>query len=265
MKISEEANCEANKLIQDAAIKRERDNLPRDELPRRTQSLDGHALQTATARDLHARDGDALDIVARNDLGQLLGVIGAIKFRTADKANFVADEIGMEVAVRKCAAVGSDKQIGALDIRGLCRSQLNLHRPIAKLRGHNLRRGGSGGFIRAGAVPSRAVERSNSRSRTGDGRPAVSLRFGFLFAFAALNRRLVVSRCLALDKRDGASGTTWQTIAETVAEIIAHKPGLPVNDLNSSLVARFGANSAAVALLLVDLYDFANHVAPFVV
>ena len=93
----------------------------------------------------------------------------------------------------------------------------------------------------------------------------MSLHFRFLFALATLNGRFVVSRRLALDKRNGTLWATRQAIAETVAKIIAHKPGLPVNDLNSPLVARFGANSAAVALLLVDLYDFTNHAAPFVV
>ena len=170
------ANRETSRLIQDAAVERERDNLPRDELPRRTQGFDGHALQTAAAWDLHARDGDAFDVVVRNDLGQFLGIIDAVKLRAANKANFVADEISMEVAVRERAAVGGNKQIGALEIRGLRRSQLDLHGPIAKLRGRALRRSRSGGFIRAGILPRCAIERPNSRSRAGAGRPAVGLR-----------------------------------------------------------------------------------------
>ena len=87
----------------------------------------------------------------------------------------------------------------------------------------------------------------------------------FFLLLGALDGRFVVSRGLSLDKRDGALGTARQTIAEPVAEIVAHEPGFPTDDLDSPFMTCVGADAAAIAFPFVDLYYLANHAVPPVV
>ncbi|MPM22932.1 hypothetical protein SDC9_69392 [bioreactor metagenome] len=70
-----------------------------------------------------------------------------------------------------------------------------------------------------------------------------------------LHRFLVVGVGLSLLEGDGAHGAFADAVAETVAVGFADQLRLAANDPDGSLVAGFGADAAAVALVLVDSYD----------
>ena len=84
------------------------------------------------------------------------------------------------------------------------------------------------------------------------------LQFFFLLVF--LHGRLIVRRGLPLFKGDGSCGAARQTVPETIAEIFPHLLCLAVNDVDRALMARSCAQTAAVALVLVNMNDFADHI-----
>ena len=75
-------------------------------------------LDTAAARNLHADNGHALDVVAADDFGQLFGVVDAVKLWTSDQSYFTMDKVLMEAAVCVSGTVGSDQKFGTVEIRG---------------------------------------------------------------------------------------------------------------------------------------------------
>ena len=182
---------------------------------------------------IRCRNGN-LDIVCGKDLAELLGIIDGVELRAADERNAALHEIGVEAAAGIGAAIGGDEQIRAVKIRGLDRRETDLHGPVAKLRrisGLNAVR------RRAGAAGS-------------------SLLFRALRGF---DRRLVICRGLALDEAYRACRAVGQAVAQTVAVIVAHEPGLAVNKPYRALVACVDALSAAVALFLVYLNNSSYH------
>ena len=70
-------------LLHQPAVHRHGDHLPRDELPALLECLFRRQLQPAAAGHLHADDGDALDVVAADDLRQLFGIVHAVQLGTA--------------------------------------------------------------------------------------------------------------------------------------------------------------------------------------
>ena len=54
--------------VENLAIDGDRDDLPRKEFPARAQRLPRRVLESAAAQHLHAHDGDALNVVAPDDL-----------------------------------------------------------------------------------------------------------------------------------------------------------------------------------------------------
>lgn len=74
-------------------------------------------LDTAAARNLHADNGHALDVVAADDFGQLFGVVDAVKLWTSDQSYFTMDKVLMEAAVCVSGTVGSDQKFGTVEIR----------------------------------------------------------------------------------------------------------------------------------------------------
>ena len=75
-------------------------------------------LDTAAARNLHADNGHAFDIVVTDDFGQLFGVVDAVKLWTSDQSYFTMDKVLMEAAVCVSGTVGSDQKFGTVEIRG---------------------------------------------------------------------------------------------------------------------------------------------------
>ena len=62
-------------------------------------------------------------------------IINAVKFRTANESNVVADEILMKIAIGISGAICCNEQVCTLKVRSLDRDKLDLHRPLTKLRG----------------------------------------------------------------------------------------------------------------------------------
>ena len=122
-------------LIQNRAVNADGHYLPGNEFAAVFQGCFGHMLDTAAAGDLHSDDGNALDIVVSKDPGQLFGIINAVKFRTANESNVVADEILMKIAIGISGAICCNEQVCTLKVRSLDRDKLDLHRPLTKLRG----------------------------------------------------------------------------------------------------------------------------------
>ena len=105
-------------LVQDSSINRNRCHLPRNEFSTCLQGIFYGVLDTAAARNLHADNGHALDVVAADDFGQLFGVVDAVKLWTSAQSYFTMDKVLMEAAVCVSGTVGSDQKFGIVEIRG---------------------------------------------------------------------------------------------------------------------------------------------------
>ena len=62
-------------LIQNLSINRDRHNLPRNEFTAVLERGHGCMLQSAAARNLHADNGHALDIIVLDNFGKLFAVV----------------------------------------------------------------------------------------------------------------------------------------------------------------------------------------------
>ena len=105
-------------LVQDSSINRNRRHLPRNEFSACLQGFFHGVLDTAAARNLHADNGHAFDVVAADDFGQLFGVVDAVKLWTSDQSYFTMNKVLMEAAVCVSGTVGSDQKFGTVEIRG---------------------------------------------------------------------------------------------------------------------------------------------------
>ena len=119
-----------NSRIDYLPVERESDDLPGDELAGFLQRLLRGHLKPAAARNLHAHDGDGLDVVLAQDLRQLLRVVHGVKLGASDNRNLAAHEFLMEVRVGIGRAVSRDEQFRSLEIRCLDRYKANLARPL---------------------------------------------------------------------------------------------------------------------------------------
>ena len=93
-------------------------------------------LKAAAARHLHACDANASHVVLSDNLRKLLGIVDAIELRAANKAHATLQEVFVEGAIGERRAIGSHKQIAALEIRGIHRRELYLYRPVRQARRH---------------------------------------------------------------------------------------------------------------------------------
>ena len=119
--------------VENLAIDGDRDDLPRKEFPARAQRLTRRMLESAAARHLHAHDGDALNVIAPDDLRELVGVIHRVELRAADERDLPFHELTVHVRVGIRRAVGRNEQLRALKVRRVDRHELDLARPLAKL------------------------------------------------------------------------------------------------------------------------------------
>ena len=69
----------------------------------------------------------------------------------------------------------------------------------------------------------------------------------------------VIGDGFAFSEGDGSGGAGGQTVAQTVAEVVAHKARLAVYDGDGALVAGIGAGAAAVAFILIDMNYLSLH------
>ena len=70
---------------------------------------------------------------------------------------------------------------------------------------------------------------------------------------------LVIGGRLPLLKGDGIGMTGGQAVAQTVAVMLVHQLRLAVHQTDGALVTGVDTGPAAVALLLVDMDDLADH------
>lgn len=117
-------------LLQYLPLGRDCVHLPWYELAARSESILGGVLDTAAARNLHADDGYALDIVVGYYLCELFGVVGIVKLRTSDYSDMVFYKTLMEIAVSVCGTVGCYEKISIVKVWGAYGNKLNLYRPL---------------------------------------------------------------------------------------------------------------------------------------
>ena len=239
--------------VEDLPVDRDRNDLPWQELSARAQRLPRRVLEPAAARHLHAHDGHALNVVAPDDLRELVGVIHRIELRAADERDLPFHELTVHVRVGIRRAVGRNEQLRALKIRRVDRHELDLARPLAKLRRQRRRRRCRGRLFTLEAVHLVAGAAAGVRGMCG---------LHLLFALVGLHGRLVIRRRFALDKMDGIHRAGGQAVAETIAVIVAQELGLAVHDADSPLVAGRRARAAAVALFFVNVDDLTDHNIP---
>ena len=154
----------------------------------------------------------------------------------------------MEAAVGVGGAVRGDEQVRAVEVRGAHRRQLDLHGPLAEQgRGGAGHAGRGGRFLpaelsglRAGAAAGQRLGRGLLGLTFPHGLPVVCGRFPLL-------------------KGDGSRGAGRQAVAQTVAVVLAHEPGLAVDHVDGALVTGLGAQTAAVAFVLVNVDDLSYH------
>ncbi len=191
-------------------------------------------LKSAAAGHLHAREGDGLDIVCGKDLAELFCVIDGVELRAADERHAAFHEVGVEAAAGIGAAIGGDEQIRAVKIRGLDRRARRIC--TGQLRSCDA----SPDLTSCGAEP---------------GQPEAACFFALCAALTAASS----CRGLTLDEAYRACRAIGQAVAQTVAVIVAHEPGLAVNKPYRALVACVDALAAAVALFLVYLNNSSYH------
>ena len=127
--------------------------------------------------------------------------------------------------------------------------QLDLDRPLHEL---TLLLGGS-----RRDRPSRTGEGPGGAAGTATGQ---GCRLGGLGGrLPSQNGGLVVGDGFPLYKGDSIDGTGGQAVPQTVAVVVPQQAGLAVYHADGPLVAGLGAGSAAVAGLLVDVNDLADH------
>ena len=74
--------------VQDSSVGGDGHHLPRNKFSALLQCCLCGVFQPAAAGDLHPHDGHALDVVAADDLRQLLGVIHAVQLRAAKEMGY---------------------------------------------------------------------------------------------------------------------------------------------------------------------------------
>ena len=82
--------------------------------------------------------------------------------------------------------------------------------------------------------------------------------FGFLFIFEYSG--FVVSGGFPLYKSDRPGGTCRETVSQPITIIIPQQLCLTADHADRALVARAGAQAAAIALFFVNFNDFAHHI-----
>ena len=121
------------RLIQNLSVNGNGHNLPRNEFTAVLNRSHSCMLQSATARNLHADNGHALNIVLLNDLSEFFAVVHIISLRAADQGHFAFQEFLMKVCVGVSSAVCGNEQACLVKVRCADRSQLDLYGPVSQL------------------------------------------------------------------------------------------------------------------------------------
>ena len=208
----------------------------------------GGVFNAAAAGHFHAHNGYAADFILRNNGGQLFGIVAFIKLGAADERNAALHEIMVEGCISICGAVGGDEQVGVVEVGSVHRHQFDLHGPLHELTLNRLRAGvghrGRGGGLKAAGHGAGAAAGG-------------SLRLECLCLFYS---GFIVGGSFAHFKADGVCRARGETIAQSVAVILAGEPGLAVHHFNGAFMAGRCAGAAAVALVFINPDNLSEHV-----
>ena len=93
---------------------------------------------------------------------------------------------------------------------------------------------------------------------TGTAGGTIVLRLIRFLQLTGFNRLGIIGGSFPLFKGNGACRTVGQTVPKTVTEVLSDEFCLSVDDIDSTLMAGLGAESAAVALFFVYMDDFSD-------
>ena len=90
-------------------------------------------LNATTTGNLHAGDGETLDVVVGKDGSKLFCVVHIVQLRAAHQGDSVADKLLVEVAIGKGTAVSCNQEVCSFKVGGIDWNQLDLHWPLTQL------------------------------------------------------------------------------------------------------------------------------------
>ena len=185
----------------------------------------------------HPCHGDALDVIVLQNLRELLGIVCGIQLGAADEGGSAVDEVPVEAAIAIGGAVCGNQQVSALQSRRDHGGQPQLHREIGEA---------------AGGIRSFTADGNAAADRTG----AAALRLRLL---CRENGSFIVGRGFPLFKADGGSGAGGETVAKTVAVVLTQQLCFAIHHADGTLMAGFGAKTAADTFFFVYGNDFTDH------
>src|SRR5699024_1515305 len=184
-----------------------------------------------------AHNGHALDVVFRDDLGELFAVVHAVELGAAHQGDLPAHKVLVQVGVGVGGAVGGDEKLRAGEVGRVDGRQLDLARPLPQLgRGAGRRLGVSGGEL-----------------------PHLLAGAAALALLLCLHGGFVVGRSRALYESDSDGGAGREAVAQAVAVVVPQELCLAVYHPDGALMAGGGTGAAAVALLFINFNNLSDH------
>ena len=243
--------------------------------------------RSAAARNFHPRNSDGTDVVQTEYFRQLLHIAVqiAVQLRTEDNENASFQQFLVKPSVRMSDAIRGNKQIGIVKIRCCRIQQFELNRPLTQGRrprddlflrrrgnpfcqrtgtaaGHRLDAFQCGNFVSVLLQPSDSFGKQTRFAmifQVNEMRPGCC---GALFDDVLHDAAFIIRNGFALDDAHGSGRTLSDARAKSVAEKVADKPRLSVDELQRAFGAVWDAVAAAVAAVGIDFNDFAFHKIP---
>jgi len=255
-------------VFEDAAIGRDGHDLPGDHLAALLQGFLGGEVETATARNFHADDGDAADVILAENLRQFFGVIPCVELGTADHGDFALDEFLVEIGPGVSGAIGSDQELGALVKWSLDREQLDLDRPLLELGVGGIRINRSLGGHRGWCSSNRSF--GTVEGALGIAWAAAEDRLGCSSGFCScfgfhleIGRGTWGGRCEFVSftflDRDGVGRAGRQASTQSVTVRLLDQAGFAIDQGQGALVTTDDAIAAAIALFFIDHNNVTLH------
>ena len=104
--------------------------MPGDELAAVFKGCFRSSLQAAAARNFHADNGHALNVIVPDDLSQLFGIVDIIQLGTSDQCDLTLHKLFMHIGVGISRAVRCDQQLRIIVEMCLRRQELDLTGPL---------------------------------------------------------------------------------------------------------------------------------------
>ena len=202
----------------------------------------GIVFKPAATRHFHSYDGYAFNVVILYDFAKFFGIIYVVKLRAAYQSNFPFHKVGVHICVGVRGAIGGDKKLRAVKILGVRGYEPYLARPLIKLGNRS-----AAVFRLLGSVF--LVLELHHTTAGATGMVYMRALLAHFLPFVFENGFFVVSLGFSFRKGYRARGAGGQTIAQTVAIIVAKKLRLSVYYTDRAFVARLGARAATVGPL----------------